>query len=571
VSDRMTAPQPGATRRPSRSASRFSGAVRSVPPEAILVGFALFATLTFLAAADPVMKITDSIAPFTDEAGNWVNARNFAQLGTWSTDQWNLYLVNLPFSLLEAAVFKIFGVGLVQARMAMIASVSLTAFALVWGLRGITGRVTATFAGLAFGFSGLILFYGKLAFLEDLVVLGLTLGTLVLARQGRLTFRSGLLTGVFYAVAIGTKPSALFAIAGILLALALVWGWRDPNMRRWLAGCGAVIAAAGLAWVLIVWLPNRNAVATDIQIWPPYTWNVTPVALFDSVKAYLTGKSDHIFGPLLLPLIGLGVAGLLSIVAFRKRLSEVQARVAVAAFAWALFGFGVLMIVSYRPNRYVVPLVPSLAILAAIGLHLFGCWLRERLSARTVAAPAGELPAAGAGPAVGELPATGALPAGGAAAAAEEPEAAEQPEAAERPASRGSRAQGRARWAPSLLAAVAIVVSIGPGLVLYGGWARNATHVMVTFQDRYSNTVPAGQTVTGSADVALFFMRTKADTVLHGLANGGDLYAQGVRWYLQTIGSGAPEGVPADVWATRDRVFCTTEWRGYETCLFHLK
>jgi 4-amino-4-deoxy-L-arabinose transferase-like glycosyltransferase len=517
---------------PQRTSGRLGWAhrpewVRSIPLEAVLIGIGLCALLTAFVAADPVATITSSAAPFTDEAGNFVNARNFVQLGRWSTDDWNLYLVNAPFSVLEAITFVVFGVGLVQARMAMVVCVSLAAIALVWGLRDAVGRVCAAFAGLAFAASGLILFYGRLAFLEDLVVLGLTLGTMVLSRGSRLTLRDGLITGLCYAIAIGTKPSALFSVVGILLAMGLVWGWRDPGIRRWIVGSTAVIVIAGLIWAIAIWLPNRAAVAIDIKIWPQYQWNLTPVSLFDSVKAYLTGKSDHIFGFLLLPLIGLGSAGLLTILALRKRLSDVEAKLALAGFAWAAFGFGILMVSSYRPNRYVVPLVPSLAILAAIGLHLFTGWLRERLAARS----------------------------------AKVEEAGEDIEAA--PAARIRR------WGPRLVAAFAIAIAVAPGLAWYGNWARHATYTEVALQNKYADAVPAGELVVGDSDAALFLMRSHARTVIIGLANMGDLYSEGARWYLLWEPAQRPVGVPEAVWAAAEQVTCSS-WRGGTKCLYHL-
>lgn len=509
-------------------------AVRRIPPEAILVGLGLFAVLAAFAAADPVTKVTDSVAPFTDEAFNVVNARNFVQLGVWSTDEWNLHLVNLPFSLLEALIFRLIGVGMVQARLAMALCVSLTAAALVWGLRGAVGRVCATFAGVAFGASGLILFYGRLAFLEDMVVLGLTLGTLVLARESRPSLRGGVLAGLCYAVAIGTKPSALFSVVGILFAMGLVWGWRDRAMRHWIVGSTAVIAIAGLIWAIAIWLPNQAAVAIDVKIWPPYQWNLTPVELFNSIKAYLTGKSDHIFGVMLLPLIALGAAGLVAIATLRKRLGQAEATLAVAAFAWAAFGFGILMVVSYRPNRYVVPLVPSLAILAAIGLHLFIGWLRERLAARE----------------------------------SEDERAGEE--------TRTGRAVRARRLAPNLIVTAAIVVAVAPGLAWYGNWARHATYDLVAIQNQFADAVPPGEMVAGG-DSALFLMQSRAKTVVVGLnTNEGNLYAQGARWYLLASDAANPNdaaiptGVPEAVWATRDRVMCAS-WRGGTECLFHVR
>ncbi len=291
-----------------------------LPWEAVLVGLGLFAILTAFVAADPTSRATASFAPFTDEAFNLANARNFVQLGHWSTDEWNLYLVNLPFSLIEAAWLKLVGVGIVQARLVSIVCVSLTAAALVWGMRGIAGRAAATFCGIAFAASGLILFYGRLAFLEDFVVLWMTLGTLVLAGRNGPGLRSGAISGLFYAVAIGTKPNALFPIVGILLTMSLIWGWRDGGVRRWVAGASAVIAVAGFLWAIVIWLPNSTAVAIDVKIWPPYQWNLAPGALARSIKDYLAGANDYLYGSMLLPLILLGGAGAVAILALRKRL-----------------------------------------------------------------------------------------------------------------------------------------------------------------------------------------------------------------------------------------------------------
>lgn len=504
--------------------------LRQIPPEALLIGFALFAILAVFAAADPVARVTSSTAPFTDEAWNLVNARNFVQFGTWSTDEWNLHLVNLPFSLLEVIVFKLFGVGLVQARLAMIGCVSLTAAALVWGLRGVIDRISAAFAGLAFAFSGLILFYGRMAFLEDLVVLGLTVGVLVLARGNRLNLRGGVLSGFCFAVAIGSKPSALFAVVGIIVAMAAFSGWRDSGMRRWIAGSVGVIVACGLIWLVVVGLPNQAALVIDVKIWPPYKWNLTPGALIVSTGGYLIGRNDNLYSFLLLPLIVLGFGGLVSIVALRKRLGEAQARLAAAAFGWAAFGFGILMIVSYRPDRYVVPLVPSLAILAAIGLDVFLAWLRERRAAGADADPIAE------------------------------------DGAATRPPGRRIRLTPGA--VAGAVAGMAILLAVAPGLAWYGNWARHATYETVAIQKQFAGAVPPGEIVAGG-NVALFLMRSEAKTVIVGLANNGDLYAQGTRWYLLAVDAAAPVGVADSVWAARERVMCAT-WRGGQTCLFHL-
>jgi 4-amino-4-deoxy-L-arabinose transferase-like glycosyltransferase len=483
-----------------------------IPPEAVAVGMGLFVLLAALVTADPDSRVTASIAPFTDEAGNFVNARNFVQLGTWSTDEWNLHLVNLPFSLLEAASFRLFGVGIVQARLPAIGCVSLTAAALVWGLRGVLGRAGAIFAGLAFGTCGLVLFYGRLAFLEDLVVLGLTLGALPLltARPG---WRAGLVSGLWWSIAVGTKPSALFAVIGIAAAVLLLCGRRDGGIRRWAAGAMATIAAAGALWVAAIYLPNRAAVATDLTIWPPYQWRLAPAELIQSVVDYGIGHNDHLYGPMLLPLIALAVAGTGAILALRGRLNGMQTRLAAIAFGWAIAGFGILMLVSYRPNRYVVPLVPALAMLAAIGLTLTLGRLRER-------------------------------------------------------SSRGSSEPARRfRSAPAALLLGAAVVACTPGLAWYGAWAGGAEHRLVSLQSQFDGVAPSEGTVAGPADVVLFLMDTRLTTVMYGLANNDDLYGRGVRWFIVRGDPIAPPGVPESVWAARQARVCGT-WRETTVCLY---
>lgn len=513
-----------------------AGPLLGIPIEAVAVGIGLFALLALLVSADPPSRVTVSVAPFTDEAFNALNARNWVQLGRWSTDEWNLHLVNLPFSVLIAGTFELIGVGMVQARLATILCVSLTAMALVWGLRGAVGRACALFAGLAFATSGLILIYGRLVFLEDLVVLGLTLGTLCLARDARLTLGWGLAAGACYAIAIGTKPSCAFSVAGILVALAVVWGWRDRAMRRWIAGTIAAIGLLGLAWVLLVWLPNRDAVAMDLRIWAQVHLSLTPGDVVRSVSRYFTRENDHLFGTMLGPLLILGAAGVVAIGALRRRLSQAEARLAVAALGWAAFGFGILLIASYRPNRYVVPLVPALAILACIGLHVAGAWLQERVSGRTKGSGAD----------------AGAEAVGGAGSAR-----------------RSTRAE---RWTVPLLTALAIVVVVAPGLRWYSSWAGHATSDLPSIQDRFGALVPEGERVAGR-ESALFLMRSKAVTIVTqfvgGAANEGDLYADGVRWYLLPAGDPAPKGVPENSWSAREAVACA-DWNDETECLFRV-
>jgi hypothetical protein len=65
-------------------------------------------------------------------------------------------------------------------------------------------------------------------------------------------------------------------------------------------------------------------------------------------------------------------------------------------------------------------------------------------------------------------------------------------------------------------------------------------------------------------------MKSRAVTITVGLANNGNLYAQGVRWYLVASGASAPRGVSNAIWASRQRVLCGTYGRATE-CLYHVR
>ena len=359
---------------------------------------------------------------------------------------------------------------------------------------------------------------------------------LVLARDGGVGWRSGIWTGLCFAAAIGTKANAVFPAVGILLAVAAARGWQNPALRRRLVGSALTITLVGLIWAIAIWLPNQKAVAIDVKIWGAYGFTLSPVRLALLIGSYGAGYNDNLYSFLLAPALVLAGAGTVAIAALRRRLTSAQARVAIAAFGWAAFGFGTLMIENHRPNRYVVPLVPALAILAAVGLYVAAQWLRERAATATASASDGT------------------------------------------PATDGTAAHGqqRRRWNPRLtvpvLTAFVFVAATAPGLAWYAVWAHGATYDLPAAQDQFARVTPDNVVVAGP-DAAIFELKSRATTVIFGSvagpANDGDLYAQGVRWYLVPTNAAPPPGVPGDIWAERQQVTCTT-YGGTTQCLYHL-
>jgi 4-amino-4-deoxy-L-arabinose transferase-like glycosyltransferase len=334
------------------------------------VPLAVLLLLWAFVRADPTPGVTVSNGPYTDEAWDVINARNLVLLGRWSTDDWNLHLVNVPFSVIQAAVFSVAGVGMAQARFVSIAAVAITMLALGFGLRRHLGLEAALLASIAYGGSTLVLFYGRLAFLEPSVAMWLTLGGLLTlrARHAR-SGRWGLLAGIALALAIGTKPSAAFAVAGILVGLTVA-GRRSGPVRRWIAGAAAAIGLAGLTWVVLIGLPNMAAVRTDLRIWASEPIFASLGGMLRQVVTFPT-RSDGFF-VLAAPILIIGVGGLLLAVRARRSMAPEVLGLFAAATGWLVFGLGLLAVAPYRPNRYGVPMLPALAILVGIGLWALG-------------------------------------------------------------------------------------------------------------------------------------------------------------------------------------------------------
>lgn len=329
---------------------------------------------------DPNIEVTRSDSPFTDEGWSVFGARNAAVLGRWFTDEWQLAIAQLPFNAAVLAMFKVFGVGIIQARIVSVVA-SLTAVAVLGLLVGRRFGLTAgAAAGFALGTAPLFLFYGHLALLEPTVMVALVASfAALLARRERGSLWPGLLAGAAMAVALGTKPSAAAPVAGIIIGALLAAG---SNRRRILQRCAlavAVMLGAGLAWLAAVAWAGIS-VGAALRPWPDTGLLSAPPVLAARAWEYLAGSNDNATQLTAVLLIG-AIVGLLVIRLSRSTLEPEQRILIGAAAGWAVAGIGVLLIAGYRPNRYLVPVLPPLALLTGIGVdRLLGARSRSLLS-----------------------------------------------------------------------------------------------------------------------------------------------------------------------------------------------
>ena len=485
------------------------GRLRGVPWAEIALAIAVVAVLLRFVAADPTIGVTGSDSPFTDEAWNVVNARNLVLLGTWSTDQFNLHLVNGPFSLLESGIFSVLGVGIVQARLLSILSVGLTTFVLGVGLRRVVGRGPALLAAAAFASCGLVLFYGRLAYTETLVMLELTAAVILMGRAEERPYagRWGLLAGVLFGLAIATKANAAFGVTGALLALLIVEARGAAAVRRWLVASGVGLTLIAIIWVVAALLPNPSAVAIDLGIW---AHQVAPRSILDLARRILAYpfRSDGALPGLIPVAVGAAIGTAATAIGWRA-MPPTRRRIAVAAIGWVALQVAVLFVANYRPNRYLLPALPGVILLLGVG----------------------------------------------AASAVDRWN--------EHPVPRGRR---------MVLAGVALAALIVPGIVTFSGWMSRATERLEPMQRTVAALLPQGSTVWGGY-APLVAMTARVTTIVPwppAAANDGPGYtSRPARWVV--TGNHEPSWIVHDrsLWAARQERACF-EWDGKPVCLVEL-
>jgi 4-amino-4-deoxy-L-arabinose transferase-like glycosyltransferase len=335
-------------------------------------GLVLAATVVGLLApflgADPSPRLTFSNARETDEGFNLANARQRVLFGEFATGDVDRSLTNGAYSAVAAGVFGVTGPSLAAGRAVSVAALALAVLLLAAGLTEPLGTAAALLAAAALAGANLALEYGRLGMVEPTLVALLTGGFVLATRaaRGRSAW-AGAGAGLLAAAAVSVKATAVVPVAAMLAVLLGSALWRRD--RRALAAALAALAAlaaAAAAWVLVVALPNLDRLRIALRIWPTVNYPRTPWGVAQRLGEYL-GASDQAMdrsAPLLVAaLVGLAALG------WRWRTLDGAARDTLAMAA--LWGFGLWLAIAvgdYHPNRYVVPALPGLAVLAGFGL-----------------------------------------------------------------------------------------------------------------------------------------------------------------------------------------------------------
>jgi 4-amino-4-deoxy-L-arabinose transferase-like glycosyltransferase len=355
-----------------------SAATRPGGPGQVLAGLLLAGVVLWLlvpfAGVDPPAGLTVSNAPWTDEGFNLANARERALTGQFATGDVDRSLTNGAYSALAAATFAVTGPSLAAGRALSMVAVAGAVLLFALGLARPLGRPAALLAAAALGGADLMLEYGRLALVEATMVL-LLAGAFVLATRAawRPSVAAGVGVGLLVAVAVSVKANALLPGA-VLLGVVLVAAAVRRDRRALAMGLAGLVtlALAGAAWLVAVALPNWERLRTALRIWPTVEYLGTPAAIAGRVGRYLADSDQALWRSL--PLL---LAAALGLAALARRWPRLEPAARDALVMATLWGVGLWLAVAVgdylpghytAPNRYVVPALPGLAVLAGFGL-----------------------------------------------------------------------------------------------------------------------------------------------------------------------------------------------------------
>jgi 4-amino-4-deoxy-L-arabinose transferase-like glycosyltransferase len=324
--------------------------------------------------ADPPWQIPVGVV-WHDE-GAWThNARNMALFGTWVTDRWNPMYLAPVFNALEYVSFRIFGVGLWQARLVSEALGFASVLLVAGAVRRAAGRTAGAMAGALTATNYVWVMWNRAALLETAMVVPMAAALYAYARAERTAgWRAiswGALAAACAVTAFFSKAAAAFFLAALFaVAAAGLWdAWRRPGRGREPAlaadahrgvvlGLVAVTAVAAAVFVIPYWTEFRfYNWQMSVTRKPSYTWEA-----FVDRASWLPVVHDFFTRQWALLLLALGA--LFSTLAGWRRATAVE-RLSVA---WILFGCAELIFHDVGNERRFVFLVPPLIALAAIVL-----------------------------------------------------------------------------------------------------------------------------------------------------------------------------------------------------------
>ncbi len=325
--------------------------------------------------ADPptiLPQISGSAGIYFDEGIYCHNARNKILFGQWITDEWNPMVYNAPLTMIYYLGFRLFGVSIVTVKVINILFGLLGILLFHAGLRRYLGSGPALALTALFAFDFYELMYNRIGLLENFSTLCFLLGFYLFVRSEERRWPAFFL-GLTAAVAVLSKYLLIYFLISTLLAVAYR-AWRRSDIRYFLAFLAGAIAA-GLPWFLGIYMPFQSTFKKIGSGWGMLSLPRSIGQIFSNLVHNPLPRYLQLMPVAGLLLILFGAWALLKIIRSRTTGRPSGLDVFIALWiAGAVFSIGIL---SYRPLRYYLPLLP--AIYLAVSLLLRDRdWIRSQ-------------------------------------------------------------------------------------------------------------------------------------------------------------------------------------------------
>jgi 4-amino-4-deoxy-L-arabinose transferase-like glycosyltransferase len=344
-----------------------------------LLFLALFALRALHPTADPPVDLDWSGGIFFDEGMLVHGARNKILFGSWDLDEWNDFYLSPILTYIKWAVLSVAGVGIAQERLIPLGFSFLTLIVFYLALKESFDRKTAVVGLFLLGFNYIFLMFNRLGLTETPVTFFMVLTAYLwqkgFGRAGGGPAADRLRPGTFFLAGVSGFLAYVFKnfphflqvpLVAMLLAFraqpAPALGAR-PAARR---VTSAVLCLVGILVPFLVWylVFYRRYAASITQAMSYFQYQSVPAHLEQLLINVVSPPFFDYFARTPVALL-FSVAGVAYVVHLsfndRERLRPLDLFMA----CWYVAHFLVYIVLTYRPVRYFVPVIPPMCALAA--------------------------------------------------------------------------------------------------------------------------------------------------------------------------------------------------------------
>ncbi len=325
--------------------------------------------------ADPPLYLSESLGPFFDEGIYNHNVRNLILFGQWKLDEWNDFYYSAVSTWLKYLTFSLIGVGRAQIRLFSIFFSMLSLWFLYLSAKENYGRKTGLLALLLFGINFISIMYARLGMQDTqtltVFILGFYLWQKGIKKTGTqkgnwLLFSSGavfFLSYTFKNLFLYLLPVPL--ISYVFYSFLYIRQKEDfKNLWKGFVWLFSGILSLFILWFTAFYLPFKGPISqfgkffTTQQMFPEksialYMNNLYRTFLFK----YLSTSPAVLLGTFLFLLMVLYWI-------YTQKKTHIQAP-DIFLGIWFGTSFLFLGVISYRPTRYFLPIIPVMCLMAA--------------------------------------------------------------------------------------------------------------------------------------------------------------------------------------------------------------